>query len=107
MAPVLASGSSAPNENATRAVPSCSLSSNPTAASAWQPDSDKFASAADHIGAGQAARPSSAIATRTARSLPSLKSQPSAATPCPTSLLQIAEMASGEDDCFAATSAFQ
>ena len=51
-----------------------------------EPDSARLASAADHIGAGQAARPSSAITTRISRSPPSSRSQPSEATPCPTSL---------------------
>ncbi len=69
--PAPASGSRAPKQKATTAVPACSFSSSSTAASAREPESARLASAADHIGAGHAARPSSAITTRISRRPPS------------------------------------
>ena len=94
--PAPASGSRAPKQNAATAVPACSFSSSSTAASACEPESARLASAVDHIGAGHAARPSSAITTRISRRPPSSRLEPSAATPCPTSLRQIAEISSGD-----------
>ena len=92
--PAPASGSRAPKEKATTAVPACSFSSSSPAPSAVDPESARLASAVDHIGAGHAARPSSAITTRISRSPPSPRQEPSAAIPCPTSLRQIAEISS-------------
>ena len=100
--PAPASGSRAPKQNAATAVPACSFSSSSTAASAREPESARLASAADHIGAGHAARPSSAITTRISRRPPSSRLEPSAATPCPTSLRQIAEISSAEGRPFTA-----
>src|SRR5882672_9708941 len=97
--PALRSGSSTPKENATRAAPTCNFSSRLTAASERTPDNARLARAADHMGAGHAARPSSAITTKISRSPPSVKSQPREATPCPTSLVQIAETSSGGVAC--------
>ena len=98
--PAPASGSRAPKQNAAAAVPACSFSSRSTAASAREPESARLASAVGHIGAGHAARPSSAITTRISRRPPSSRPEPSAATPCPTSLRQIAEISSADGPPF-------
>jgi len=101
------SGSSAPNEKVTRAVPACSRSISSTAAASRAPDSTRLTSEADHIGAGQVARPSSVITTRISESPPSLLSQPSEAMPCRTNLVQILKTCSGEAERAAALSALQ
>ena len=62
-------------------------------------ESAKLARAADHIGAGQAARPSSASTTATSRSPPSARLQPRLATPCVTSLPHIATTSCGDGPC--------
>src|SRR5579883_766104 len=90
IAPAPASGSSVPNEKASRKEPACSLLKQSTALSHVEVESAKLASAADHIGAGHAARPSSASTTATSRSPPSSRLLPRVATPCPISLVHIA-----------------